>query len=249
MNRDTGYCPLYCQLHGHRLISRRGVQSIGQVAGDHLGDALCIGQDGHHTLWRQALQHNGAPWGCPLLCDHGCSELHVQIPARRVQLEGVGLETCNIEQVPDDALLKTGTLCSRGQGMLELLKLLAHSPGLLCKLALEGGETTLGYLEMALDHSQRRLQFMAGQVEEVSDEQSQFLLRQCSGARLSLLIQAVETVDDQRGLDCDGFDELDLLGRVPPLNTSLGDDQSANQLLLEKQGNQQQILGAKNYPV
>src|SRR5258706_16475650 len=102
---------------------------------------------------------------------------------------------------------------------------------------------------MALDHSQRRLQFMAGQVEEVSDEQTQFLLRQCSGPRLSLLIPVVEAVDDQHGLGCDGFDELDLLWRVSPLNTSLGDGKSANQLLLEKQGNHEQLLDTKICPV
>src|SRR5260370_33290717 len=249
MNRDTGYCPLYRQLHAHRLISRRRAQRVGQVARDHLGDALGIGHDGDHVLWRQDLQHDGALWGCPSLCDHRFSEQRVQIPARRVQLQGMGLETCIIEQVPDDALLKTGALCGRGQEILELLKLLAYALGLFCELALEGGETTLGYLEIALDGGQRRLQFMAGQVEEFSDEQTQFLLRQCSGPRLGLLIPAVETVDDQRGLGCDGFDELDLLRRVPPLNTSFGDGKSANQLLLEKQGNHEQLLDAKICPV
>jgi hypothetical protein len=153
MNRDTGYCSLYSQLHAHRLINRRRAQRFGQVARDHLGDALGIGHDGDHVLWRQALQHDGALWGCPSLCDHRFSEQRVQIPAGRVQLQGMGLEACIIEQVTDDALLKTGTLSGRGQGVLELLKLLAHSPGLFCELALERGETTLGYLEITLDHS------------------------------------------------------------------------------------------------
>src|SRR5256885_5567934 len=113
MNRYTGYSTLYPQLHGHRLISGRIDEGIGQVAADDLGDALCIGQDGHDTLWRRALQHDGAPWSCPLLCGHGFSEQRVQIPAGQVQLEGIGLDTCIIEQVLYDALLKTGTLAGR----------------------------------------------------------------------------------------------------------------------------------------
>src|SRR5215469_9970534 len=135
---------------------------------------LGISHDGNHTLWRRALQHDGALWDCSLRRGHNFPEQRVQIPVRRMQLEGLGLETCIIEQVPNDALLKTGTLSGRGQGILEPLKLLAHSRVLLCELAFEGGQTALGDLEITFDGGQRRLQFMAGQVEEVIDEQTQF---------------------------------------------------------------------------
>src|SRR5258708_20541330 len=83
---------------------------------------------------------------------------------------------------------------------------------------------------------------MTGQVEEFIDEQTQFLLRACSGARLDLLRQAVETVDDQHGLCCGGFDELDLLWRVLAVTISFGDEQCAHRLLLKQQGPPQFML-------
>src|SRR5258708_16991551 len=86
---------------------------------------------------------------------------------------------------------------------------------------------------------------MTGQVEEFIDEQTHFLLRECSGAFLGLLTQAVEAVDDQHGLRCDGFDELNLLWCVPTVKTSFDDDKRTHPLLLNKQGNHQEIPGAK----
>src|SRR6266699_4397732 len=123
MNRYTGDCTLYRQLHGHLRISDRIDEGIGQVAADDPDDALCIGQNRHHLLWRRALQHDRALWGRSLLRSHSFSEQRVQIPAGLVQLEGMRLDMCIIEQVLDDALLETGTLSGRGQGMLELFKL------------------------------------------------------------------------------------------------------------------------------
>jgi len=41
---------------------------------------------------------------------NGFSEQRYQITALQVQLEGIGLKTRVIEQILDDALLKTGTL-------------------------------------------------------------------------------------------------------------------------------------------
>jgi len=105
MNRYTSDCTRCRQLHGHRLISGRIAQGIGQVAADDPDDALCIGQNRHHLLRRQALQHDRALWGRSLLCSHDFSEQRVQIPAGRVQLEGMGLDMCIIEQILDNALL------------------------------------------------------------------------------------------------------------------------------------------------
>src|SRR5215472_16511975 len=90
---------------------------------------------------------------------------------------------------------------------------------------------------------------MAGQVEEFIDEQPYFVVRMCPCTRLGLPIQAAQAVDNQHGLRCDGPDEFDLLWHVAMVNTSLGDAKRANQLLLEKQGNQQQLLGATIDPV
>ena len=83
---------------------------------------------------------------------------------------------------------------------------------------------------------------MTGQVQEFIDEPTQFLPRQGPGADLGLLTPAAEAVDDQHGLCCDGFDELDLLCCVPAVNTGLGDFEQANRLLLKKQGKQQVML-------
>ena len=88
---------------------------------------------------------------------------------------------------------------------------------------------------------------MTGQVEESIDEPIHFMLHQCSGARLSLLTQTAEAVDDQQGLRCDGFDELDLLWGVPAVNISFGDGQCAYQLLLKQQGKQQDRLWERIY--
>src|SRR5258708_36648328 len=89
MNRYTGYCTRYRQLHDHRLISGRIDEGIGQVVADDPGDPLCISHDGHHTLWRQALPYVGALWRCSLLFGPAFLEHAVLIPPVAGQLYGL----------------------------------------------------------------------------------------------------------------------------------------------------------------
>src|SRR5215472_10193495 len=81
---------------------------------------------------------------------------------------------------------------------------------------------------------------MSGQVEEFIGEAMQFLLHECSGARLGLLTQAEEAVDDQHSLHSDSFDQFDLLWGIPAVQASFADEKHTHPLLLKKEGNQQE---------